>query len=383
MKVFFTLDTLAIGGTEKSTLEILSHFSDDVAVKVIYFYEGHELKPAFQKAGIPLQFLALKTDKSFFQGARELVRIIKKEKPDLIVSSIARADLISRIACFITRTPLIGTFVNDSYGDIRKAEHKKRKTFIKFKYAWMLDRLTSFVPKYWIANCKSIAISNANALSLHHNKIKVIYRGRDTSQFPIWKAPDADNKLKFVFVGRLMERKGVYELLEVSLMLKAENRNFQLDIYGGGAMAIGLKKYIDENDLNQTVFLHGAVQNGWKKLYEGHCFVFPSWYEGFSGALVEAMISGIPIVASDIEMNKEAVTDGINALLFKTKDKNDLYHKMTLVFSDYEKMLQLGKNARQEAMKKFDIKIISNQYECFLKSVINKQVDQSELLNKS
>jgi glycosyltransferase involved in cell wall biosynthesis len=95
------------------------------------------------------------------------------------------------------------------------------------------------------------------------------------------------------------------------------------------------------------------------------------------------MISGIPIVASDIEMNKEAVTDGINALLFKTKNKNDLYHKMTQVFSDYEKMLQLGKNARQEAMKKFDIKIISFQYESFLKSVINKQVDLSELLNKS
>jgi hypothetical protein len=53
------------------------------------------------------------------------------------------------------------------------------------------------------------------------------------------------------------------------------------------------------------------------------------------------------------------------------------------VISEYEKMLQLGKNARQEAMKKFDIKIISFRYECFLKSVINKQVDLSELLNKS
>ena len=383
MKVFFTLDTLSIGGTESSTLDILSHFSADTEVKVIYFYDGHELKEAYQKAGIPLHFVGLKTRKSFFQGIKHLIKIIRTEKPDIVVSSIARADLISRIACFITRTPIIGTFVNDSYGDIRVEEHKKRKTYIKFIYAWSLDKMTSFIPQYWIANCKSIAVSNAKALSLNLNKLKVIYRGRDTSKFPVWQAPNYTGKIKFVFVGRLMERKGLYELLEVAKMLKSENLNFQLDIFGGGTMAVLLKKIIDDNNLQSNVTLHGSVQNGWKKNYEGHCFVFPSWYEGFSGSLVEAMITGIPIIASDIPMNKEAVTDGKTALLFKVKNTQELFTQMKKVITNYTEVLHLGQNARAEATSRFDIKIISKQYEGFLKSVVNQKVDSTQLVQKA
>jgi len=382
MKVFFTLDTLSIGGTERSTLDILSHFSKDTQVKVIYFYKGHELKEAYEQAGIPLHYVGLKTGKSFLQGIKALITIIRTEKPDLVVSSIARADLMSRIACFITRTTILGTFVNDSYGDIRVEEHKKRKTYIKFIYAWSLDKLTSFVPKYWIANCKSIAFSNAKALGLNLNKLKVIYRGRDTAKFPVWQAPEFNGKIKFVFVGRLMERKGVYELLEVAKMLHEEKLNFQLDIFGGGNMQGELQKIIEDNGLQNTITLHGTVQQGWKKIYEGHCFVFPSWYEGFSGSLVEAMITGIPIIASDIPMNKEAVTDGKTAVMFKVKDKQQLFESMKKVIADYDDVLILGKNARAEALARFDINIIANQYEAFLKSVVNEKVDTTQLLLK-
>ena len=49
MKVFFTLDTLGIGGTEGSTLEIISRFSQNTKVKLIYFYPPHELKEEYER----------------------------------------------------------------------------------------------------------------------------------------------------------------------------------------------------------------------------------------------------------------------------------------------------------------------------------------------
>jgi len=165
-------------------------------------------------------------------------------------------------------------------------------------------------------------------------------------------------------------------------MLHEEKLNFQLDIFGGGNMQGELQKIIEDNDLQNTITLHGTVQQGWKKIYEGHCFVFPSWYEGFSGSLVEAMITGIPIIASDIPMNKEAVTDGKTALLFKVKDKQQLFESMKKVIADYDDVLILGKNARAEALARFDINIIANQYEAFLKSVVNEKVDTTQLLLK-
>ncbi len=127
MKVFFTLDTLANAGTEKSTLDILSHFSKGTETKVIYFYPGEDLRKDYEKAGIALHYANLKGKRSFLTGILRLVKLIRNEKPDLIVSSILRANLISRIAGLITRTPVIGTFVNDSYGQVRIEEMKRKK----------------------------------------------------------------------------------------------------------------------------------------------------------------------------------------------------------------------------------------------------------------
>lgn len=100
-----------------------------------------------------------------------------------------------------------------------------------------------------------------------------------------------------------------------------------------------------------------------------HCFLFPSWYEGFSGALVEAMMAGIPIIASDIPMNLEAVTDSKTALIFKVGDSQDLFEKMTFALEHPEQMAAMGQEARREAEERFDIEKIAREYERVVRSL--------------
>ena len=59
-----------------------------------------------------------------------------------------------------------------------------------------------------------------------------------------------------------------------------------------------------------------------------NCFVFPSRFEGFSGALVEAMMTGVPIISSNIPMNLEAVEHNKTALVHEMKNSKDLLSKM-------------------------------------------------------
>jgi glycosyltransferase involved in cell wall biosynthesis len=92
------------------------------------------------------------------------------------------------------------------------------------------------------------------------------------------------------------------------------------------------------------------------------------------------MITGIPIIASDIPMNLEAVTSDKTALVFKVKDTNDLQMKMEKMLNEYSTMTEMGKRAREEAMTRFDIIKISNQYEAFLKSIVENKVDKSDLI---
>ncbi len=370
MKVFFTIDALINAGTEKSILDIVSHFSKETNVTVIYFYPRHELKSAYEAAGIRLVFMDLKGKKDFKNGINKLSALIKNEKPDIVVSSILRANIISRIACKRTHTKLVGTFVSDSYSAERqKSFSLKRKIGAQF-YFW-IDKITSKIPSFWIANSESIKKSNCHYLHVDPSIVKVIYRGRDKNKF-VQKINIPDKIFRFVFVGRLLETKGLLELIQAFENLHETNSAIQLDIFGDGSFRKKIAERIAASPVHSKIILHGMVQEGWKKMYDADCFVFPSWYEGFSGSLIEGMMVGIPIIASDIPMNLEAVEHNNTALIFPVKNIEALTSSMKQMIEAYAQSCVLANNAREYAFKKFDIKNISVEYENILKECILK-----------
>jgi glycosyltransferase involved in cell wall biosynthesis len=87
---------------------------------------------------------------------------------------------------------------------------------------------------------------------------------------------------------------------------------------------------------------------------------------------VEAMMTGIPIISSDIPMNLEAVTEGETALVHKLKDANDLAEKMQLMITNYSTMIAMGSRARALATEKFNIQTIARQYQDILEKAVLK-----------
>jgi len=148
--------------------------------------------------------------------------------------------------------------------------------------------------------------------------------------------------------------------------VKQLHPNVVLDVYGEGSHRKTIESMIQSLQLEKEVRLHGNVIDGWKKLYEADCFVFPSWYEGFSGSLVEAMMSGIPIIASAIPMNLEAVQQADTALVHVPGDASDLTRKMLYLLNRYYRMPAMGHRARRTAIEKFDVRKVAQQYEAFL-----------------
>jgi glycosyltransferase involved in cell wall biosynthesis len=127
---------------------------------------------------------------------------------------------------------------------------------------------------------------------------------------------------------------------------------------------------IKKLDLQNEVILEGNIPLGWKKVYDAHAFVLPSISEGFSGALVEACITGIPIVASDIPMNLEAISPGKDAYFFRHNDWTDLYKKKVELMSNYSQACEIGKIVRLRAIDNYDIEHIANQYEKTIETVV-------------
>jgi glycosyltransferase involved in cell wall biosynthesis len=369
MKVVFTIDSLAQGGTEQSIAELIANFNKNIEIIVVYFYDAHQLRETYESLNCKLVYLGISDKYGFYKSVKLFYNLVLNEKPDVVVSSLYRSLIISRLVCWVKNIPLVGTFVNERYSSDRK-ERFKGFDIVKYYATWFLDRITAHIPVKVISNSYSISYLNGNALGINSNRIKVIYRGRDTRNFKEWNQPEKNDKFIWMSIGRLIPQKGYDILLKVFFELKKVNSNIQLRIVGEGPLRNELESLIKELNLQNEVFLDGNMPLGWKNLYDANAFVLPSVSEGFSGALVEALITGIPLVASDIPMNIEAVSPGKDAYFFRSKDQQHLYEKMQALMNEYEHACELGKLMRLRAIDNYDIQQVADIYEKTLETVV-------------
>jgi glycosyltransferase involved in cell wall biosynthesis len=306
----------------------------------------------------------------FYDAIRKFNQLVVQENPDVVVSSLYRSLVISRFVCWWKKVPLIGTFVNERYSAERKSRFKGLSV-LKYYLTWLLDRSTAFIPQKVISNSYSISLLNGKALGIGSNKIKVIYRGRDTSNYPAWVVPVGRYKFVWVAIGRLIPQKGYENLLHAFQLLKVKNHQVELRIIGEGPIRKEIEELIFKLNLRNDVILEGNIPLGWQQLYTANAFVLPSISEGFSGALVEALITGIPIVASDIPMNLEAISPGKDAYIFRHNDSRDLYDKMVDLMSNYHNACKIGMIMRSRAIDNYDIRKVSHVYAKTIETVVN------------
>ncbi|PPK87968.1 glycosyltransferase involved in cell wall biosynthesis [Neolewinella xylanilytica] len=364
-KVLFVLDTLKTGGAEKSTLYIASRLKN-VDATVCTIYRGDDLSgdPAF--TGVKIIRLDAPDGFNFFANAKKLRAVIDKVQPDLVVSSIFKANIVTRLSLRGTDIPLLGTFINDDYPWGRfQAGDFKNKAFFIWRYLW--DVVTVRRNTHMVSNSEAIKSSNAGKLLYPRSRVSVIYRGRPIEEEkqgdrtpPVSTAP---GKLRFLNVGRLIERKGQLELIRAFQRALHTYPNLQLLIAGEGSFRSVLERAICEGERGDSIRLLGHVSNVDELLESSQVFVLASHFEGFSGALVEGMLAGKLIICSDIPMNTEAIRDGENGLVFRCRDEDDLYSKIVQAVAEYEELRRLGDNARAYAVANYDMEKAAEQYE--------------------
>jgi glycosyltransferase involved in cell wall biosynthesis len=99
-------------------------------------------------------------------------------------------------------------------------------------------------------------------------------------------------------------------------------------------------------------------------------YVLPSMNEGISNALLEAMATGLPVIASAVGGNPEVITDGTAGLLFAAGDANALLHQLTRLYERKELREQFGQAARQRVCENFSIDAMIERYEHLYETLI-------------
>jgi glycosyltransferase involved in cell wall biosynthesis len=173
-----------------------------------------------------------------------------------------------------------------------------------------------------------------------------------------------------LFVGRLVEKKGLNYLIEAMPSILERHPQALLRIVGDGQQKDKILKRVAELGLTESVDYRGAVGNN--LLPEIYCssdvVVFPSVVaddgdrEGFGLVLAEALGCGCAAVVTDLPAMRDIVRDGESALIVPQKNAEQLAEKVCRLLEDDELRKSLGEQGRAYVLKKFDWQIIAGQY---------------------
>ena len=156
-----------------------------------------------------------------------------------------------------------------------------------------------------------------------------------------------DNKIRFVYVGQISPSKGIPCLLKAFKRLKNKfsgGNELELHIYGAGSSQI-----VEKLQKEKKVHYHGKVDNNTLRnaLFLYDIFVFPSLHEseGHPGVIIEALMAGLPIIASDLSGVREIVEPMKNGILFETGNVDRLSEAMQELVENKELRKRLGAGA--------------------------------------
>ena len=174
--------------------------------------------------------------------------------------------------------------------------------------------------------------------------------------------PSNKKYTELIFVGQLIERKGISTLLEAIEVVTKANNNFHLTVIGTGKLKPVLKEFINQNHLQNTVTLLGVInaENITDYLEKADLLILPSIFDGWGMVVNEALQSHIPVLVSDKCGAKELVKHQKNGLIFEGNDIKSLIENIQffLQLSPAEK--DVMKNYASDMGEKISIPIVSN-----------------------
>jgi glycosyltransferase involved in cell wall biosynthesis len=180
----------------------------------------------------------------------------------------------------------------------------------------------------------------------------VIWNGVDINMFQRGENPRGKNIL---FVGRLVTRKGLADLVESAKFVTDHCPDCVFTIVGSGLLEQKLRKRIKQLNLtNHFSFIGNVSQEKLVEYYQkAWVYVLPSYYEGLPKTLLEAMACGLPAIVTNIPGNAEVTLNGVTGLIVPPKNPKELARAINKVLDDGDLRNRMGESGRKRAEEVF------------------------------
>lgn len=333
-----------------------------------------EIKEDEKKYGIKLlHFELVRSPFSLknIKAYKQLVKIINKENIDYIHCNTPVGGLLGRLA--------------GKKCKVKKVLYQVHG-FHFYKGASKLNWLIYYPVEKWFARYTDALVTiNHEDFEFAKKKIKFRNNGKiyyvpgvgiDASQFSNVETPASKRKelnipedaFVIISVGELNANKN--NKVIISALEQLKNSNIHYVVCGVGEEEQALKKQVSDVGLQDNVHFVG-YRNDIKELYaESDCFVMPSYREGLSRSIMEAMASGLPCVVSKIRGNVDMIEENKGGFLCAPDDVSGFTEAIKKIATNEE----LRKNMQaynKEAIKKFDVSVVKEEMKKIYSEVFN------------
>jgi len=377
--LWYFIGALVVGGAERTLVDLaneVDHDEYDVTIWTIFSTNPleSELSPEVTVrsltdagrlengviAGVETPLAYVLAPIRFWLAAR-------REDPDIIQSFLFYGNVISRIAGLLCSATVI-----TGVRSVPDSEPLARR---------LIDRATMSLSDGIVSNStagREFVVDRG----ADRDDVSVVYNGRDIETYrtaapaPVREELELPAEATVVgTVGRLLERKGHYDLLEAWPEIATEIPDAHLVFVGDGPERSGLEHRAAELGCAETVHFLGTRQDVPALLNAMDLFVFPSHFEGLPGAVIEAMAAGLPIVATPVDGNSDLIEGYRSGLFVDVESPQQLAWATIRLHQNPELAESLGSTAAARAAREFTIASMVDGFDSVYRRVHDPAVE--------
>lgn len=355
-RILYIIPTLDRSGAEKQLTMLATRLPrEEFQIEVCALTRGGPFELELQAAGVPVHVLGkrLKIDPV---AAWRLFQLIRRGRFDVVHTWLFAANWHGRAMAQICRVPII--VVSE-----RCADHWKGFSEL------LLDRWLAPGTDSIVVNSRGV-LDFYKAKGLDPSKLVLIENGITDSQLGVRVNREtiiaelglpSDAEVLGI-VGRLWPQKRVRDAIWAVEVLRNVRPRLHLVIVGDGPDREDLKEYARKAVLDQRVWFLGSRSDVDRILNGIDVLLLPSQFEGMSNTLMEAMVAGRPVIASDIPGNDELVRDGKTGFLVPVGDIKALASRINQLLDDRSLREELGQAGRRRVLEEFSVDRMVEQH---------------------
>ena len=341
---------------------------------------GHELDEVGRREGVKTYAVKMERSISPLKDLRslwKLVKVFRREKPELVHSITPKAGLLSMIAARIAGVPVrLHTFTGLIF---------PTSSGLKRKILMLTDRITCACATHVSPEGEGVKDDLIN-FHITRKPLKVLgfgnIRGVDLKHYdpelPEVQAEAAkirrDDIFTFIYVGRLGHTKGTNELVATFKKLNEQYPATRLVLVGATEQNHNrvTPETVAEIERNPAIEYVGRKQDVRPWFVAADALAFPTVLEGVPNVVIEASAMGLPSIVTDINGSREVIINDLNGIIIPPNDRQSLYQAMEKFVTDRGLVNRLASKAREAVASRYEQGFVRQCLKDYYKEILNE-----------